>query len=138
MAACGRGAARRGGWRLNSQLTRTLNFTDAAGRRSIAVRYTGSGALFNVDAGAEWRQLFWIAGRDYSAKLDGQPLRGAVVPDGEQLDVYAYDDHTILEYADPLAHADDIEAEPGAITAPMRGRIVVVLVVARGRRTVAK
>jgi 3-methylcrotonyl-CoA carboxylase alpha subunit len=55
-------------------------------------------------------------------------VRGTVVREGEFFHVFTGGEHTVLHYADPMAHAGETEAEGGRLTAPMPGKIVAVLV----------
>jgi 3-methylcrotonyl-CoA carboxylase alpha subunit len=116
-----------GGWRMNGSLQRQLNFTDEENTYPVQVTYRPDGwTVRHRDASS----LLTIAAHDedrLTIKLGQQTVRGNVVRDGEAMHVFADGTHHVLGYADPLAHASDVEAETGRLTAPMPGKIIAVL-----------
>jgi 3-methylcrotonyl-CoA carboxylase alpha subunit len=118
------------GWRLNSELTRTLDFADEANAYPVSVTYQANG--WNVALG-ETKAAMQIAtqhGTHFTLKLGEQTVQGNVVRDGETFHVFIGGAHSALICTDPLAHAGEAEAEGGRLTAPMPGKIVAVLVAA--------
>lgn len=53
--------------------------------------------------------------------------RGTVVREAERLHVFAFGEHSVPEFADPLAHAMS-DTGRGGFNAPMPGRVVALLV----------
>ncbi|SFV09314.1 acetyl/propionyl/methylcrotonyl-CoA carboxylase subunit alpha [Pseudoduganella namucuonensis] len=124
------------GWRMNGQLARALAFGDETGPRDVTASYAGDGWSLAVDGARHTLEPVRADGSELAVKLDGQLLRGSVVREGDVFHVYAAGRHTALAHTDPLAHAGEAEAEAGALTAPMPGKIVAILVAAGA--TVAK
>ncbi|HEX8605378.1 MAG TPA: acetyl/propionyl/methylcrotonyl-CoA carboxylase subunit alpha [Pseudoduganella sp.] len=123
------------GWRMNGRLVRTLNLGDDSGARGVSVTYAGGGWAFGMDGASQSLTLVRVEGSELWIKLDGQLLRGCVVREGDAFHVFAHGRHAVLQYIDPLAHAGEAEAEAGALTAPMPGKIVALLVAAGARVT---
>ncbi|MBY0243562.1 MAG: 3-methylcrotonyl-CoA carboxylase, partial [Burkholderiaceae bacterium] len=121
------------GWRMNSLLKRTLDFSDDSGSQQVQAGYNGVTWTFSLDGASQQLALTHLDGTELSATLDGQQLRGSVVREGDTFHVYVQGRHTALRYTDPLAHSGTAEAEAGALTAPMPGKIVAILVAAGAR-----
>lgn len=127
------------GWRMNSQLQRSLSFFDEEQEHSQTVQVTylddawkltqneHSLTVRNVSPSNETNEDFvlQIASEDHA-----RTIQGTVIRSGEFFHVFAQGHHTKLHYLDPLAHAGDSEAETGRLTAPMPGKIVALLVAA--------
>jgi len=118
------------GWRLNSALKRSLSFADefalAGDSKAYAVRvtYAADGWLFNDQP----LSLTTNKGLELHIKLGERAVHGTVLRDGEQFHVFTGGAHYTLHYNDPMAHAGEVEAEGGRLTAPMPGKVVAVLV----------
>src|SRR5476649_1347906 len=118
------------GWRLNSALKRSLSFADefalASDSKAYAVRvtYAADGWLFNDQPVS----LTTDKGMELHIKLGERAVHGTVLRDGEQFHVFTGGAHYTLHYNDPMAHAGEVEAEGGRLTAPMPGKVVAVLV----------
>ncbi|MBB3219977.1 acetyl/propionyl/methylcrotonyl-CoA carboxylase subunit alpha [Pseudoduganella umbonata] len=121
------------GWRMNGRLARELDFGDDSGARSVTATYAGDGWAFSLDGASCSLSLVRAEGSDLWITLDGQLLRGCVVRDGDAFHVFARGRHAVLQYTDPLVHTGAAEAEAGALTAPMPGKIVALLVTAGAR-----
>ncbi|MEG2962896.1 MAG: biotin/lipoyl-containing protein, partial [Janthinobacterium sp.] len=67
-------------------------------------------------------------GNELHIKLGERAVHGTVLRDGEQFHVFTNGLHYTLHYNDPMAHAGEVEAEGGRLTAPMPGKVVAVLV----------
>jgi 3-methylcrotonyl-CoA carboxylase alpha subunit len=137
------------GWRLNGTVTRRLEFDSEAGHSAIDVEYleacwrlSGVGHASDVgksdevgrsdevgkcDERATMQIVSHHAG-EFTLRLAGRRVHGTVVRDGDAFHVFNAHLHTVLQYADPLAHAGEHEGEGGRLTAPMPGKIVAVLV----------
>ncbi|WP_426114025.1 acetyl/propionyl/methylcrotonyl-CoA carboxylase subunit alpha [Massilia sp. PWRC2] len=129
------------GWRLHGDATRSIAFTDdfsastAAHSYQIKLRYQNDGWL--LDFGAIEVPLATTvttattatsgAGAELSLTLGDATVRGVVRRDGEQFHVFSGGRHFVLHYLDPLAHAGEVEAAGGRLTAPMPGKVVAVL-----------
>src|SRR5450830_807322 len=118
------------GWRLNSTLGRSLAFADefalASDSKAYAARvaYKTDGWLFN----GQPLTLTARTGNELHIKLGERAVHGTVLRDGEQFHVFTNGLHHTLHYSDPMAHAGEVEAEGGRLTAPMPGKVVAVLV----------
>ncbi|MFC5475024.1 acetyl-CoA carboxylase biotin carboxylase subunit [Paraherbaspirillum soli] len=116
------------GWRLNSNLQRQLAFVDDGRASPLEVIYeSGHWLLRHAEKFSQMR-LLRQDGSDIEISLADRTVSGTVVRDGEQFHVFSEGSHFTLGYADPLAHAGEVEAEGGRLTAPMPGKIVAVLV----------
>ena len=118
------------GWRLNSAFQRRLSFTDEYAQATEAKAYPGQveyhagGWLLNGKA----LTLMTRDGLYLSVKLGENAVHGTVRRDGELFHVFTGGGHYALQYNDPMAHAGEVEAEGGRLTAPMPGKVVAVLV----------
>jgi 3-methylcrotonyl-CoA carboxylase alpha subunit len=123
------------GWRLNQVLIRQLGFFDEyssnvspvqAYETQLSYRHDGYRLrVYDAQAGLE---LVWRKGNDFSLKLGSVSVRGTVKRAGDVFHVFYVGQHYVLNYHDPMAHAGEIEAEGGRLTAPMPGKVVAVLV----------
>jgi len=116
------------GWRMNSTLLRTLDYSDESGAYPVTIGYKDAGWSISQGATTATMTLVERQGKQLVIKLDGATVRGTVVRDGEMFHVFTGGAHFPLHYNDPLAHAGESEAEGGRLTAPMPGKIVAVLV----------
>jgi 3-methylcrotonyl-CoA carboxylase alpha subunit len=116
------------GWRMNSLMQRSLQFTEEEQTHDVQVTYLADG--WQVQAGAATAQvrLALAHENDIVIKIADQTVAATVVRDGEHFHVFSQGKHTDLHYIDALAHAGEAEAETGRLTAPMPGKIVAVLV----------
>ncbi|MFZ6875308.1 acetyl/propionyl/methylcrotonyl-CoA carboxylase subunit alpha [Undibacterium sp. Di27W] len=116
------------GWRMNSLMQRSLQFTEEEQTHEVQVTYLADG--WQVQAGTATAQvkLALAHENDIVIKIADQTVAATVVRDGEHFHVFSQGKHTALHYIDALAHAGEAEAETGRLTAPMPGKIVAVLV----------
>ncbi len=116
------------GWRMNSLMQRSLQFTEEEQAHDVQVTYLADG--WQVQAGESKVQvrLALADENDIVIKIADQTVAATVVRDGEHFHVFSQGKHTDLHYIDALAHAGEAEAEAGRLTAPMPGKIVAVLV----------
>ncbi|MBI1771870.1 MAG: biotin/lipoyl-binding protein [Burkholderiales bacterium] len=116
------------GWRMNSLMQRSLQFTEEEQTHEVQVTYLTDG--WQVQAGEATAQvrLALADENDIVIKIADQTVAATVVRDGEHFHVFSQGRHTDLHYIDALAHAGEAEAETGRLTAPMPGKIVAVLV----------
>ena len=116
------------GWRMNANLTRTLNFTEAAGDCTISLVYTRAGVQLSSAGGNALLSAMSRDGERVHLHIDGKPVSGHVIRSGDSFHVFHGGHHWSLEWSDPIAHAGEQEAEGGRLTAPMPGKIVALLV----------
>ena len=116
------------GWRVNSTLVRQLDFVDGSNAYPVCIDYRQSGWTIRHGDASALMTLIERNGCEFVIRLDGATVRGAVVRDGDAFHVFTGGTHVVLDYHDPLAHAGQVEAEGGRLTAPMPGKIVAVLV----------
>ncbi|MFC3108434.1 acetyl/propionyl/methylcrotonyl-CoA carboxylase subunit alpha [Undibacterium arcticum] len=116
------------GWRMNSTLHRQLGFADEVNSYAVTVAYLTDGWRIAVGDQQATAQLVERHGVDLGIKLGDHMVRGTVKRDGDALHVFSGGQHVVLKYNDPMAHAGEVEAEGGRLTAPMPGKVVAVLV----------
>jgi 3-methylcrotonyl-CoA carboxylase alpha subunit len=130
------------GWRMNGTYRRVLAFSDDysatldAKAYDIGLAYHPHGWVLELDGVAHPLALVSKNGGDYAIRLGGAALHGTVRRDGELLHVFTGGLHTTLHYADPMAHAGEVESAGGRLTAPMPGKVVAVI--AKNGQTVRK
>lgn len=121
------------GWRLNSAYQRQLSFTDdySAGTdlKAYKIGITYHAAGWRLEVGGIDAELSLTArdGADLSIKLGASAIHGSVRRDGDVFHVFTGGSHFMLAYEDPMAHAGELEAADGRLTAPMPGKVVAVL-----------
>jgi 3-methylcrotonyl-CoA carboxylase alpha subunit len=123
------------GWRLNQVLQRQVGFadeftstTDTGFAYHTKLDYRHDGWVLEVGG---VRTGMVLAGRDgnhFTLKLGEVTVHGTVKRDGDIFHVFSNGSHFELTYNDPMAHAGEVEAEGGRLTAPMPGKVVAVLV----------
>jgi 3-methylcrotonyl-CoA carboxylase alpha subunit len=125
------------GWRMNGTYRRQLSFGDEysatldAKTYDLKLAYHPHGWVLELDGAAHPLALVSKQGGQgdgkFAIRLDGTALHGTVRRDGELLHVFSGGRHTTLHYADPMAHAGEVEAAGGRLTAPMPGKVVAVI-----------
>jgi 3-methylcrotonyl-CoA carboxylase alpha subunit len=115
------------GWRMNGALTRRLEFGSDAGVQVVELGYGRQG--WSVQTGGQRSSVSLLAHDDtqFTIRLDDAVVCGNVMREGENIHVFSGGRHVTLHYGDPLAHAGELEAEGGRLTAPMPGKIVALL-----------
>jgi 3-methylcrotonyl-CoA carboxylase alpha subunit len=121
------------GWRLNGDYRRQLSFADdyTAGTEAkayqVGVTYHAGGWRLDVAGTAADLALLARDGAELSIRLGDASMHGAVRRDGDSFHVFTGGRHFVLAYNDPMAHAGEVEAAGGRLTAPMPGKVVAVL-----------
>jgi 3-methylcrotonyl-CoA carboxylase alpha subunit len=119
------------GWRMNHSMVRSFTF-DYEGQKSVvALTYLADGWLMHADGTALKITLNYSGDSnsdELSLQVGEEAVVGTVVRHQEQFHVFSLGRHSEINYADPLAHAGESEAEAGRLTAPMPGKIVSMLV----------
>ena len=116
------------GWRLNGHYQRRLAFSDEHGTSyDVTLTYQSSGWQMAVDGVASDLALAASDGATLSIRLGAAAMHGAVRRSGEQFHVFTGGRHFTLAYHDPMAHAGEVEAAGGRLTAPMPGKVVAIL-----------
>ena len=116
------------GWRMNSELTRAVQFSDASGEYALTLRYQQDNLAFSF---ANTNCVVTDIQRDGAHLLcnaNGKKISAHVIRVDELFHVFYEGHHWQLLWRDPIAHAGEHEAEAGRLTAPMPGKIVSVLV----------
>jgi len=117
------------GWRLNGNYQRTLAFKDDHDY-AVALTYQTGGWRMTVDGVAFDLALAARDGATLSIRLGASALHGTVRRDGYVFHVFTGGRHYTLVYQDPMAHAGEVEAAGGRLTAPMPGKVVALLAAA--------
>jgi len=116
------------GWRLNGNYQRRLAFSDEhATTYDVTLTYQAHGWQMTVDGVATDLALAARAGATLSIRLGASAMHGTVRRDGELFHVFTGGRHFTLAYHDPMAHAGEVEAAGGRLTAPMPGKVVALL-----------
>jgi len=123
------------GWRLNGNYRRTLAFQDEHDY-AVALTYQTGGWRMTVDGVAFELVLAARDGATLSIRLGATAMHGTVRRDGDVFHVFTGGRHYTLAYQDPMAHAGEVEAAGGRLTAPMPGKVVALL--ARAGQAVKK
>jgi 3-methylcrotonyl-CoA carboxylase alpha subunit len=111
------------GWRLNGDYQRQLAFSDEHQDYAVALTYQASGwKIGDTDVALTARD-----GATLAIRLGDTALHGTVRRDGELFHVFTGGRHFMLTYHDPMAHAGEVEAAGGRLTAPMPGKVVAIL-----------
>lgn len=119
------------GWRLNGDYRRQLRFGDEHGSDyQVGVVYHPQGWELDVDGVKQDLRKLAGEGAALSIRLGEQSMHGKVRRDGELFHVFTGGEHFTLTYKDPMAHAGELEAAGGRLTAPMPGKVVAVLAAA--------
>lgn len=116
------------GWRMNSQLQRSLQLDEETHAHAVQVSYQADGWLVRTGDVEAQVKLVSSTANDLVLAIGEQTVQGTVVRDGEHFHVFSQGAHSHLHYKDALAHAGEAEAEGGRLTAPMPGKIVAVMV----------
>ncbi|MEN3276463.1 MAG: 3-methylcrotonyl-CoA carboxylase alpha subunit [Massilia sp.] len=122
------------GWRLNGDYRRVLSFADefsaglAGGAYQVGVTYHPHGWELDLDGVKQPLTVTGTDGATLSVRLGEQSMHGAVRRDGDVFHVFTNGAHHALAYNDPMAHAGELEAAGGRLTAPMPGKVVAVMV----------
>jgi 3-methylcrotonyl-CoA carboxylase alpha subunit len=116
------------GWRMNSDLSRALHFSDASGEHALTLTYQHNKLVFtSANAGCVVTDI-QHDGAHLRCSVGGKKMSAHVVRVGELFHVFHEGQHWQLLWRDPIAHAGEHEAEAGRLTAPMPGKIVSILV----------
>jgi 3-methylcrotonyl-CoA carboxylase alpha subunit len=116
------------GWRLNGHYQRQLAFSDEHGTSyDVMLTYQAHGWQMAVDGVASDLALAAREGATLSIRLGVAAMHGTVRRSGEQFHVFTGGRHFTLAYHDPMAHAGEVEAAGGRLTAPMPGKVVAIL-----------
>jgi 3-methylcrotonyl-CoA carboxylase alpha subunit len=122
-----------GGWRVNAEGHDVIHLLDGERRVDVGVRYAKRGFHLMLSGGDMVAAGEIEASGDLIADLDGVRLSVAVLSDGPQLTLMLEGASHRLTLHDPMAAAASREVDLGALTAPMPGKIVKVLVKAGDR-----
>jgi 3-methylcrotonyl-CoA carboxylase alpha subunit len=115
------------GWRLNALLHRQLDFADDTQAYPLTLVYEPNGWCLRHGAESAMLTIMKHRAEQITISVGKETIKGTVVREGDAFHVFADDRHIVLQYRDPLTHAEQIEAEDGRLTAPMPGKIVAVL-----------
>jgi len=121
------------GWRMNGDYRRRLSFADEyaatldAKAYQIGLAYRPHGWVLELDGHAHPLALVSRQAGRYAIRLDGAAIQGSVLRENDVIHVFSAGQHHTLTWNDPLAHAGDVEAAGGRLTAPMPGKVVAVV-----------
>ena len=129
------------GWRLNSNYSRCLSWSDGSQTVDAALTYpatAASPAQFHLEADGESVDFEIIEYSDGNVAVlsASRRITGRVYRRKDTFDLFADGEHAVLSLIDPLAYNQLVDEAETQLTAPMPGRIVAVLV--QAGQTVAK
>jgi 3-methylcrotonyl-CoA carboxylase alpha subunit len=115
----------------------SFTYTDGDARHAILVEPQGEHDARVALAGRRVDVHFTERGGRLVLEVDGIASTATVIADGDERHVFVPGARRRLTFLDPLAHAGEVEAHGGHLTAPMSGAVVAVMVkagdkVARG------
>ncbi|MBC7454027.1 MAG: acetyl/propionyl/methylcrotonyl-CoA carboxylase subunit alpha [Massilia sp.] len=120
------------GWRLNGVYERRIAFADdytaSVGEQAYQVALTYHALGWTLEVGGIEAELALVTreGAAMSITLGATSMHGAVRRDGDTFHVFTGGRHFVLGYMDPMAHAGEVEAAGGCLSAPMPGKVVAV------------
>jgi len=125
---------RASGWRMNGDYRRVLSFADEysaaleGGAYRVGLTYRQD--AWDIDLGGERQRVELVRreGAELALRVGETALHGCVRRDGDVFHIFSGGRHYTLAYNDPMAHAGELEAVGGRLTAPMPGKVVAVLV----------
>ena len=110
------------GWRVNTELRRTFEFTVEGQGKDICVRYKADGQLAvneqTLDAELDGERI-WL-------RWSESRICGSVIAHQENLHVFYAGESFVLGLNDPLLHAGEDADEHGGFSAPMSGKIIAI------------
>jgi 3-methylcrotonyl-CoA carboxylase alpha subunit len=118
----------RDGWRLNATYKRNLVFNHGEHSITAVVEYLPSHYSVTMGEATCSVRGELQANDNIVAIVDGQRVRGTVVPLQQSLMVFYEGESYQLSFIDPLAIASQDHAKESSLLAPMPGRIVAQLV----------
>jgi len=116
------------GWRMNSELSRAVQFSDASGEHALTLTYQQDSLVFGLANANCVVTDIQRDGAHLRCSVNRKKISAHVIRVGELFHVFHEGHHWQLLWRDPIAHAGEHEAEAGRLTAPMPGKIVSVLV----------
>lgn len=116
------------GWRLNDDSHIDDHFRD--GEREVCVRVHFRRSGFEIEVGKEIFVANGSIGDDgrLSVNLDGEKMSAGVVADGDAVHVFLGGEEWAFTRYNPFAFTGEEEMGAGALTAPMPGKVVQVMV----------
>ncbi len=115
--------AGRDGWRLNGAFERRLQFSASEQTQDVAIRYERDGYRIGEQA----VQVERLSATGLRLRKGDCSIDAEVIVAGEQRHVFARGHCHVLTRLSPLAHAGEADDAHGELTAPMPGKIVVLL-----------
>jgi 3-methylcrotonyl-CoA carboxylase alpha subunit len=114
-------------WPNSGQHAVALIFADGDTRHEVAVR--GNGAPFRIALPTREIAASVVAReRHFDIATEDAEFHATVVSHGEERHVFCRGARSKLRLVDRLAHAGEVEAQGGHLTAPMSGTVVAVMV----------
>ena len=121
------------GWRLNGALAHRLKLRSGGDEWGIVLRFRREGYLFELPGGNLPARGGRLPDGGLWLELGPHRLQGAVLRLGAELTVALDGRRYRFHLQDPAAEAAEEEGETGALTAPMPGRVLAVMVTAGER-----
>ena len=115
------------GWRLNSKLSRQLEFISGEQTQKVQLEYRGTELHLSCEDFSGIVSLQNNSGDGYSVRYGAEVFGAEIVNLDEDFVIFAMGQSYKLHHADPLLHAGEEQEAHGGLTAPMPGKIVALL-----------
>jgi 3-methylcrotonyl-CoA carboxylase alpha subunit len=116
------------GWRLNDEGRQVLHFRDGDTEIEVPVRYIQAGWVFSIGGSKVAMQGERLEDDTLVAEIGGRRIVATVVHSDRDLTVLTHGHSHSLALLDPLHDAALDEVPAGALTAPLPGKVVQVLI----------
>jgi 3-methylcrotonyl-CoA carboxylase alpha subunit len=114
------------GWRLNAESHHDFNFVEGNANHAVRLRFLDTGLRLALDGKEHALQSKPLADGSLELRIDGRAVKARAVRHGRDWHVFCEGAYRKLALKDELATVAE-DAGPGALNAPMPGRIVKLM-----------
>ncbi|WP_137937361.1 acetyl/propionyl/methylcrotonyl-CoA carboxylase subunit alpha [Chitinivorax sp. B] len=118
------------GWRLNEATHTELHFRDTSGDRIALAHYRCDGFIIEIEGESIACKLLQESHGQLRFDLNGRQLTADVIRHENELHLFVFGRHHVLQRFDPVLDGLDEQDDTGSLRAPMPGTVVAVLVTA--------
>ncbi|MBB5018556.1 3-methylcrotonyl-CoA carboxylase alpha subunit [Chitinivorax tropicus] len=118
------------GWRLNEATHVELHFRDTSGDRAVLAHYRNGGFIIEIAEEKIMCELLQATDGQLRVNLAGRQLTADIIHHENELHLFVFGQHHILQRFDPVLDGLDEQDDAGSLRAPMPGTVVAVLVAA--------
>jgi 3-methylcrotonyl-CoA carboxylase alpha subunit len=116
----------RRGWRLNGVATRDLTLRNREAEFQVTVEYQREGPRLACGSWQAPLRIDECGATRLRLRLGDRALSADVVPDGEELHVFADGAHHSFTQLDPISHAGEADEDEDRLCAPMPGKVIAI------------